>query len=169
MSSAPSSVNTGRGGRSQACYVLIAVRTTVARLFSMLSDRLGLPGEVPMPSLGVVACAVRRELMALLHADALVLCYWCPGRRGLHLMAASFSDFPEGPALYLSMAQPLGLTWVPKSPRVRAARADRHHSTSRSGPGHARDRRPARSRLPYTWSRVRIPAAAIPTAARRRC
>jgi hypothetical protein len=74
MSSAPSSVNTGRGGRSQACYALIAVRATVARLFGMLSDRLGLPGEVPMPSLGVVACAVRRELMALLHADALVLC-----------------------------------------------------------------------------------------------
>ena len=44
-----------------ARYALIAVRTTVAELFSKISDRLTLPGGVPMPaqSLGVAACAVR--------------------------------------------------------------------------------------------------------------
>jgi hypothetical protein len=71
MSSATSSVHTARGGRPEACYGLIAVRATVAQLFSKLSDRLAFPGGVPVPaqSLCVVACAVRRELIALLHAD----------------------------------------------------------------------------------------------------
>jgi hypothetical protein len=71
MSSATSSVHPARGGRSEPRYALIAVRTTVAELFSKLSDRLALPGGVPMPgqSLGLAACAVRRELIALLHTD----------------------------------------------------------------------------------------------------
>jgi hypothetical protein len=64
-------VRTARGGRLEARYALIAVRTTVAELFRKLSDRLALPDGVPMPaqSLGVAACAVRRELIALLHTD----------------------------------------------------------------------------------------------------
>jgi hypothetical protein len=68
MSSATSSVHTGR---QEACYALIAVRATVAQLFSKLSDRLAFPGGVPVPaqSLCVVACAVRRELIALLHTE----------------------------------------------------------------------------------------------------
>jgi hypothetical protein len=72
MSSSTSSVHAGRGGRSEACYALIAIRATVAQLFSELSDRLAFPGGVPMPAqpLGVVACAVRREFIALLHTDA---------------------------------------------------------------------------------------------------
>ena len=72
MSSATSSVHPARGGRSEACCALIAVRATVAQLFSKLSNRLAFPGGVPMPaqSIGVVACAVRHELMALLHTDA---------------------------------------------------------------------------------------------------
>ena len=72
MLSATSSVDTARGGRSEACGALIAVRATVAQLSSKLSNRLAFPGGVPMPaqSLCVVACAVRRELIALLHTDA---------------------------------------------------------------------------------------------------
>jgi hypothetical protein len=72
MLSATSSVHTGRGGRSEARYALIAVRATIAQLFSKLSDRLAFPGGVPMPtqSLGVVACAVRREAIWFLHTDA---------------------------------------------------------------------------------------------------
>ena len=72
MSSATSSVHTARGGRSEACCAMIAVRATVAQLFSKLSDRLAFPGGVPVPaqSLCVVTCAVRRELIALLHTDA---------------------------------------------------------------------------------------------------
>jgi hypothetical protein len=72
MSSATSSVGTARGGRSEACNALIAVRATVAQLSSKLSNRLAFPGGVPMPaqSLCVVTCAVRRELIALLHTDA---------------------------------------------------------------------------------------------------
>jgi hypothetical protein len=60
-----------RGGRSDPGYALIAVRTAVAELFSKLSNRLALPDGVPMPaqSLGIAACAVRRELIALLHTD----------------------------------------------------------------------------------------------------
>jgi hypothetical protein len=71
MSSATSSVHTARGGRPETCYALIAVRATVTQLFSKLSDRLAFPGGVPVPaqSLCVVACAVRRELIALLHTD----------------------------------------------------------------------------------------------------
>jgi hypothetical protein len=48
---------------------LITVRATVAQLFSKLSDRLAFPGGMPVPaqSLCAVACAVRRELIALLH------------------------------------------------------------------------------------------------------
>jgi hypothetical protein len=57
--------------RREARYALIAVRTTVAQLFGKLSDRLAFPGGVPMPaqSLGVAACTVRRELIALLHSE----------------------------------------------------------------------------------------------------
>ncbi len=75
MSSATSSVHTANGGRSEARYALIAVRATAAQLSSKLSDRLAFPGRVPMPaqSLGIVACAVRRELIALLHTDTWLL------------------------------------------------------------------------------------------------
>lgn len=75
MSSATSSVRTAAGGRSQTRCALIAVRATVAQLFSKLSDRLAFPGGVPMPaqSLCVVACAVRRELIALWHSDTWLL------------------------------------------------------------------------------------------------
>jgi hypothetical protein len=71
MSSATSSVHSARGGKLEARYALIAVRAVVAQLFGKLSDGLAFPGGVPMPAqpLGVVACAVRRELIALLHAD----------------------------------------------------------------------------------------------------
>jgi hypothetical protein len=74
MSSATSSVHAARGGRPEACYALIAVRATVTQIFSKLSKlsgRLAFPSGVPVPaqSLCVVACAVRRELIALLHTD----------------------------------------------------------------------------------------------------
>jgi hypothetical protein len=70
-----SSVHTANGGRSEARYALIAVRATVAQLSSKLSDRLAVPGGVPIPaqSLCIVACAVRRELIALLHTDTWLL------------------------------------------------------------------------------------------------
>ena len=72
---ATSSVGTARAGRSEPSYALIAVRTTVAELFRKLSDRLALPNGVPMPaqSLGIAACAVRRELVALVHTDTRTL------------------------------------------------------------------------------------------------
>jgi hypothetical protein len=119
MSSAPSSVNTGRGGRSQACYALIAVRATVARLFGMLSDHLGLPGEVPVPaqSLGVVACAVRRELMALLHADALVLC----AAIGALVVAACIS-WPQVSRIFLK-ARRFIYQWLSRSASLASRKA----------------------------------------------
>jgi hypothetical protein len=75
MSSATSSVHTATGGRSEARCALIAVRATLAQLFSKLSARLAFPGGVPIPaqSLCVVACPVRRELIALLHTDTWLL------------------------------------------------------------------------------------------------
>jgi hypothetical protein len=50
---------------------LIAIRSTLAQVFRKITDRLVFPGGVPMPaqSLGVAACAVRRGLIALSHAD----------------------------------------------------------------------------------------------------
>jgi hypothetical protein len=75
MPSATSSVHTATGERSEARCASIAVRATVAQLFSKLSDRLAFSAGVPMPaqSLCVVACAVRRELIALLHTDTWLL------------------------------------------------------------------------------------------------
>jgi hypothetical protein len=69
MSSA--TFHAARGGRPKACCALIAVRA----IFSKLSERLAVPVGAPLPaqSFCVVACAVRRELIALLHADTRLL------------------------------------------------------------------------------------------------
>jgi hypothetical protein len=75
MSSTTSSVHRATGGRSETRCALIAVRATLAQLFSKLPARLAFPGGVPIPaqSLCVVACAVRRELIVLLHTDTWLL------------------------------------------------------------------------------------------------